>query len=400
MPEATPPGNCDAFDDLDIHSRAFSDNPYPVYDQLRQGCPVLHSDLYGGFWLFTRYEDVKNAALDWRRYTSSVVGVTAIPIITPRTEPMLPIELDPPLHSRYRALVNPVFSADRVEKLREPIHALVEQLVEAFLAKGSGDLVADYAVPLSVGALAIFTGLPPADSHLWVGWLDRMFNPKDPAGVKAASEQFGLYIDQLIAQRHRQPTGDFISLLIESEVDGQRLTDAELHSYCTVIFGAGFETTADALSVMLGWLAAHPEDWAHLKAEPGLIGVAVEEFLRFSSPIQIFGRNASHDLEVHGQAIPGGDVVALGFGAANHDPAVFPEAGRCILDRSPNRHVAFGAGPHICLGAPVARLEMQITLAVMLRRLTGFTLAAGVPLEWKPRGDRRGLARLPVVLVG
>ncbi len=398
MDEPTPSAGCEAFDDLDIHSRSFSENPFLHYDQLRQDCPVMHSPRYGGFWLLTRYDDVKSAALDWRSYTSSVVGVTAIPIITPRTEPMLPIELDPPLHSRYRALVNPVFSAERVEKLRQPIMALIERLVDNLLAQGGGDLATEYAVPLSVGALAAFTGLPPADSHLWVKWLDRMFQPKDPAGTQQASREFGAHIDQLIAERHAQPQDDFISLLIAAEVDGHRLTDSEIHSYCTVIFGAGFETTADALSVMLCWLAEHPDDWKRLQREPGLIPSAVEEFLRFSSPIQIFGRNASHDLELHGQHIPGGDIVALGFGAANHDPAVFAEAERCVLDRSPNKHLSFGAGVHICLGAPIARLEMQLTLEVMLRRLTSLQRADAAPLVWKPRGDRRGLATLLVTL--
>ncbi|MGH9845007.1 MAG: cytochrome P450, partial [Blastocatellia bacterium] len=306
--------------EIDIHEPSFVLDPYPTYDQLREKCPVMHSDLYGGFWLFTRYEDVKQAATGWRTYTSSVPGVTAIPIITQRTEPQLPIELDPPLHSRYRALVNPVFSSRRIEAMRPRALAIATSLIDRLIERGGGDLVADYAVPLSVGTLAEFTGLPKADSARWVSWIGRMFNLRDRADGAAASREFGLYIDGLIAARRKEPTGDFISLLIASEVEGHRLTDQELHSFCTVVFGAGFETTADALSVMLYCLAEHPEDRRRLIAEPQLVSTAVEEFLRFITPIQIFGRNAATDCELHGRQIKQMDVVALGFGPANHDP--------------------------------------------------------------------------------
>jgi cytochrome P450 len=388
--------DCDDFDKIDIHVQEFSRDPYPTYDALRQHCPVMHSDKYGSFWMFTRYEDVQAAALDWRSYTSSVVGVTAIPIITPRTQPMLPIELDPPLHSRYRALVNPVFSRERVEALRPTIVALVDELFDGLAGKAQVDLVTAYAMPLSVRTLAAFTGLPKGDTHLWVEWLQRMFNVHNPEDGKVASQTFGRYIDDLIAARRQQPTDDFISLLIASEVDGHRLTDGELHSFSTVVFGAGFETTADTLSVMLLWLAEHPDEMTRLVAQPALIPTAVEEFLRYASSIQIFGRNAAHDLDVHGRRIPAGDIVALAFGAANHDPSVFAEPGQCKIDRTPNKHLTFGAGVHICLGAPIARMELQVTLEAFVRRLPRLRLAEQGEPHWKTRGDRRGLSQLIV----
>lgn len=378
----------------DIHEPSFTANPYSVYHRLRDQCPVAHSPLYGGFWLLTRYDDVKQAAMDWRTYTSSVVGVTAIPIITPRTEPQLPLELDPPQHSCYRALVNPVFAPARIEELRPQVAAIATELIEQLIHLDCADLVADYAIPLSVRTLAAFTGLPLTDAALWVGWIRRMFDVQRPTDAAQASREFGVYIDKLIAARRRQPCGDFISLLIESEVDGHRLTDNELHSFCTLLFGAGFETTADAISAMLGYLAEQPDDYRRLAAQPSLIPTAVEEFLRYISPIQIFGRNTTREVELHGQTIPAGDVVALGFGAANHDPAAFPDPDRCLLDRMPNRHLAFGAGPHLCLGAPVARLELAVTLEIFTRRIQ--TIRSADSGEWKTRGDRRGLAALPV----
>ncbi len=383
---------------LDIHESAFVADPYPTYHQLRHQCPVLHSERYGGFWLLTRYEDVKQATLNWRTFTSSVVGVTAIPIITPRTEPMLPIELDPPLHSRYRALVNPVFSNARIEELRPKVTAIASALVDHLIEQGGGDLVADYAVPLSVGTLAEFTGLPRADSNKWVGWIRQMFDVHERAGAAQASAEFGYYIDKLIAARRQEPCADFIGMLIESEVEGHRLTDQELHSFCTVLFGAGFETTADAMSVMLYYLAEHPTDYQQLAVQPQLISSAVEEFLRYISPIQIFGRNATREVELHGQMVRPMDVVALSFGSANHDPHVFSDPERCVLDRTPNPHLAFGAGIHLCLGAPVARLEMTVTLEEFARRIPEFVLVPQAQVIWKTRGDRRGLAVLPVTV--
>ncbi|MCI0542086.1 MAG: cytochrome P450 [Verrucomicrobiales bacterium] len=385
----------------DIHDPTFAQNPYPAYAELRTKCPVMRSLLYGKFWLLSRYEDVKAAALDWKTYTSSVAGVTAIPIITPRTEPMLPIEVDPPLHSRYRALMAPTFAPARIEQMRPRLTALAVTLIEKILACPRGeivDLVSAYAVPLSIGTLAAFTGLPSRDADQWSGWINRMFDLRDRESGQQAAAEFGAYIDELIARRRGAPTDDFVSKLIASEVEGHRLTDREIHSFLTVTFGAGFETTQDAMSATLHHLAEHPADRQRMRTEPALIPFAVEEFLRYITPIQIFGRNTTRDTTLHGVTIPQGDIVALGFGSANHDPEHFPDPGQVILDRTPNRHLAFGAGPHTCLGAPVARLEMEVMLTEFLQRVPGWRVAPGDTVQWKPRGDRRGLARLPVVI--
>lgn len=398
-PASPPPGHAPLH--YDIHDPAFTSDPYAAYEELRTKCPVMRSLLHGKFWLLSRYQDVKAAALDWKTYTSSVVGVTAIPIITRRTEPQLPIELDPPLHSRYRALMAPTFAPARVEQMRPRMTALATKLIEQILARPPGeivDLIESYAIPLSIGTLAEFTDLPRDDDCKWSGWLTRMLDVSDEEGGRRAAKEFGDYIDALIALRRREPAEDFVSKLIASEVDGHRLADREIHSFLTVTFGAGFETTQDALSIALHHLANHPADLQRLRAEPAIVPLAVEEFLRFSTPIQIFGRNATRDVELHGVTIPKGDIVALGFGSANHDPAQFPEPEKIVLDRTPNRHLAFGVGPHSCLGAPVARMEMQITLTEFVQRVPSWTIAPGEPVEWKRRGDRRGLTRVPVAI--
>jgi cytochrome P450 len=385
-------------DDVDIHDPAFVADPFAAFDRLRRECPVARSNEYGGFWLLTRYEDVRAAAIDWRDYTSGVAGVTAIPVITPRTEPQLPIEIDPPQHSRYRALVNPVFAPQRVAAITPRVKALIRSIVEHMAERGSAEAVSEFCVPVAITSLAAFTDVPLEDSDRWVGWITKMFDVSDRVSGAAASRELVAYIDRLIAARRAAPTGDFVSMLIAAEIDGERLDDGQIRSFMTVVFGAGFETTADGLSVMLHWLAENPEALARLAAEPALVPTAVEEFLRYASPVQIFGRNASRELCLHGRDIASGDIVALGFGSANRDPSAFEAPDELRLDRRPNRHLAFGAGPHLCAGAGVARMEMAATLETLIE--TGASLALDPAREprWKTRGDRRGLARLPLIV--
>ena len=385
-------------EDVDIHDPAFVRDPFTAYERLRRECPVARSNKHGGFWLMTRYEDVRAGAINWRDYTSSVAGVTAIPVITPRTEPMLPIEIDPPRHSHYRALVSPVFTPERVAEITPRIGKLARSTLLRMAEKGSADAVAEFCVPVAIASLAAFTDVPLADSESWVGWISKMFDVSDPVGGAAASRELVVYIDRLIAARRAAPTGDFISMLMAAEIDGESLDDGQIRSFMTVVFGAGFETTADGLSVMLHWLAENPGSLARLAAEPILIRTAVEEFLRFSSPIQIFGRNAARDLSMHERRMRAGDIVALGFGSANRDPAVFEAPDELRLDRRPNRHLSFGAGPHLCAGAGVARMEFAVTLEALIAAGIGLALDPAAASRWKRRGDRRGFATLPLLI--
>jgi cytochrome P450 len=392
---------------LDIHDPSFAGDPYPIYEQLRRECPVARGEKHGGYWLLSRYEDVREAARDWRTYTSSVPGVTSIPAAARRTEPQLPLEVDPPLHSRYRVLVNPVFSQARIDHLRPRVEAIAVGLVDALLerlrAKETVDLVTAFAEPLSIGTLAEFTGLPRKDGALWLDWQRRMFDVRNPDDGARATIEMNAYIVELVEERKRRPhAGDFISVLLSSEFEGHRLSDKEVHAFCQLQFGAGFETTADAMSITLHYLALHRQTRAQLVSGPELMQPAIEEFLRYATPIQIFGRNATRDLELHGRTVKQGDVVALSYGSANHDATVFPDPESCVLDRfgaaAPARHLTFGAGVHLCLGAPVARLELGVTLREFTTRVPPLTLAPPDGVRWKPRGDRRGIAALPVTL--
>jgi cytochrome P450 len=384
---------------LDPHDPAFIADPYPTYESLRATCPVHHSEHYGGFWLLTRYADVRAAAVDWKTYTSAVPGVTAIPMVNQRDTAQIPIELDPPEHSRYRHLLQPAFRRDRVAALKPELEQRLRGLWERLLAQRSGDLVADVVVPFSVSTLGRFLGLPQEDTTLWLGWARRMFaSTLDRAGAVAASEELAAYIDELVAVREAAPGEDFFSDLLAARLDGRGLTRDEIRAMGVVMLIAGHETSANAMAYALVQLLRDRTLLERLRAEPGIVETAVEEMLRVSSPIQMFGRNARHDVELHGEVIGEGDVVALGYGPANHDPEVFEDPYACVLDRTPNRHLTFGMGHHLCIGAPVARLEMAVMLEQAPAPLERVQLDALRPPRWKPRGDQRGWSRIPVTI--
>lgn len=382
---------------FDHHDPAFVVDPYSVIGRIREEQPLLHSDLYGGFWLLSRYDDVTRAALDHESFTSSVVGMTIIPPSQPRKYPLLPIELDPPAHTVYRGLVNAPFSRSRVEALRPELEALATKLLEPIARRGGGELVSEFAIPMSLGALARFINLPEEDEERWFDWVERMFANalSDKDDQREAVREVEAYLDALIADRKAEPRDDFIGMLLQAEVDGHRLTDIEVRGFAVLMLLAGYETTSGAMSLSLLYLAQHPDQRAQLFADPAALGhTAVNELLRYFSPVQVFCRNAARDLDLYGETVPEGDVVLLAYGAANHDPRVFADPDRCILDRQPNRHVAFGHGHHLCLGANLARLELSIMIERVAELFPDFRLDPQHPPTWKPRGDIRGLASL------
>jgi cytochrome P450 len=265
---------------------------------------------------------------------------------------------------------------------------------------GGGDVVAEFAHPMSLGSLARLMDLPEADEERWFDWVERMFSNAllDKDDQAQAVHEAEAYIDELISDRRRHPRDDFLGLLVQAEVDGHRLSDLELRQFGVLMLLAGYETTSGAIGMSLLLLAGHPELRDQLFADPaGLAHTAVNELLRVASPVQVFARNAAHDVSVHGETIPAGDVVLLGYGAANHDPDAFEDPDRCVLDRHPNRHLAFGHGRHLCLGANLARLELTIMIERFAALMPGFRLDPEHPPTWKARGDVRALASLHLV---
>jgi cytochrome P450 len=253
---------------------------------------------------------------------------------------------------------------------------------------------------MSLGSLARLMNLPEEDEERWFDWVERMFSSAllDKDDQARAVRDAEAYIDARIAERRRQPRDDFLGTLLEAEVEGHRLSDLELRQFGVLMLLAGYETTSGAMGMSLLHLAQHPEQRAQLFGDTdGLAHAAVNELLRFVSPVQVFCRNAAHDVDLHGETIPAGDVVLLAYGAANHDPRAFEHPERCILDRHPNRHVAFGHGRHLCLGSNLARLELTIMIERFADLFPGFRVDPERPPTWKPRGDVRALASLHLV---
>ena len=396
-PPSAQPTGLERDADFDQHDPAFIADPAAVFAPIRDTQPLLHSSRYGGFWLLTRYDDVTAAALDCEALTSAVPGTTLIPSTQPRTDPLLPLELDPPAHSVYRALVNPLFAKPRIDAMRPDLEALASRLLEPFVARGGGDVMAEFAHPMSLGSLARLMNLPEEDENRWFDWVERMYANAilDSDDHAQAAREAEAYIDELIEERKREPRDDFLGTLIRAEVDGHCLSDADVRQFGMVMLLAGYETTSGAMGMSLMHLAQHRELRARLFGDPaGLAHTAVNEYLRFVSPVQVFGRNAARDIEMHGRTIPAGDVVLLGYGAANHDPDAFEDPERVVLDRHPNRHVAFGHGRHLCLGANLARLELTIMFEQFAERFPDFVVDPAHEPTWKPRGDVRALRSL------
>ena len=385
---------------FDHHDPHFVEDPESVFGPIREEHPLVHSDLYGGFWLLTRYDDVIAAAIDHESFTSAVAGTTLIPPTQPRTDPLLPIELDPPEHTRYRALVNPVFAKPRIDSLRPALEELATRLLEPFARNGGGDVMAEFAYPMSLGSLARLMDLPEEDEGRWFDWVERMYSNAllDTDDHAQAAREAEAYIGARIAERRREPRDDFLGMLLEAEVDGHRLSDLEVRQFGMLMLLAGYETTSGAMGMSLLHLAQHPDERAQLFGDAdGLAHTAVNELLRVVSPVQVFGRNAAHDVDLYGETIPAGDVVLLAYGAANHDPSAFEHPERCLLDRHPNRHLAFGHGRHLCLGANLARLELTIMIERFAALYPDFRVDPERPPTWKPRGDVRALASLNLV---
>jgi cytochrome P450 len=409
---------------FDPWSPSFVAHPYDAYAELRAHAPVSWFEPTGQ-WLVSRYEDVNALLRDRRlgrsylhRYTHEEFGRTPPP---PEHEPFHTLngngllDLEAPDHTRIRRLVSKAFTPRMVESLRPTVRRLADELVDGLLADGGGDLVARVAEPLPVAVIAEMLGVPAADQHLlrpWSSDITGMFelNPSEETARRAvtASIEFSDYLRALIAERRDAPGEDLISALIavhegsgatpgERGGGGGRLSEQEMISTCVLLLNAGHEATVNTTGN--GWwtLFRNPEQLAALRAAPdALLPTAVEELMRYDTPLQMFERWVLEDIEVDGVPIPRGSEVALLFGSANRDPARFTDPDRLDLARSDNPHLTFGAGIHFCLGAPLARIELVESFGALLRRAPGLRLVEEP--RWKPGYVIRGLEQLLVEL--
>ena len=391
-----------SFDPMDPE---FLADPYPTYHRLRAEDPVHHSPL--GFWVLTRYEDVAAVLRDPRFIKEPLAALVAARFGSevPRGVGLSMLDRDPPDHTRLRSLVSKAFTPRVVEGLRPRIQAIVDDLIARAEPAGSMDLIEEFAYPIPVNVICEMMGVPVRDHERFKGWsldiargLDSIWLPPDseiPRRSATARHAISDYFRELIAQRRTSPRADLLSALIAAEEAGDKLNEEELLATCILILIAGHETTVNLIGNGVLALLRHPAELSRLRTTPGLITTAVEELLRYDGPVQRTARVASADATIGGHTIPQGDMVMPFIGAADRDPAHFPEPDRLNLSRADNRHIAFGWGIHFCLGAPLARVEGQIAIDTLVRRLPRLALI-GDSVEYRQSLTLRGLKTLPV----
>jgi cytochrome P450 len=386
-------------------------DPYPGYRALQQRAPVYRNPLLR-IWVLSRYADVsavlKDPSFSVRRLESAAVRrLGAFQRLRPDFRVMLErnlLMLDPPDHTRLRGLVAKAFTPKVVERLRPRIQALVDGLLDAAERRGELELMRDFAYPLPATVIAEMLGVPASDAPRFIRWsndLTALLDPfHAPGGLEAAQAAFvelSAYFRGALAERRREPREDLLSALATVEERGDGLSETELVSLAGLILGAGYETTANLIGNAAVALLRHPGERKRLADDPGLIASAVEEFLRYESPVQATDRMATRDLEIRGRRIRRGELVVLFLAAANRDPERFPDPDRLDLGRADNAHLAFSHGPHFCLGAQLARAEAQIAIGTLVRRFPGFE-GPREPPAWRPSISLRGPAALPIRL--
>lgn len=399
----------------DLESPEVIANPYPTYARLRRELPIfsVKRPFFGRVWLLARYEDVLSTLEDHRRFASDARTAEGgkdrlAPWWMPRTINALRrsmLSSDGADHRRLRNLVHQAFTPRRVEELRATVEQRVHSLLEHAERKPQADLIADLALPLPLNIISDMLGVPEPQRPLFHDWVSRFFN--EPvvrfhqllARIPRTLRMLG-YLRQLIQLRRKEPGSDLITALVQAHDQGDQLSDDELVAMIFLLLLAGYETTVNLIGSGALALLEHPEQLQRLREQPELIGPAVEELLRYTSPIQQCPpRFACEDMELHGQRIRRGDMVISLLASANRDEAAFPQPDTLDLGRTPNRHVALGMGVHYCLGAPLARLEGRVALQTLVQRFPRLRLA--VPpqaLRWRPSPNVRGLHSLPVHL--
>src|ERR1700730_1748758 len=392
------------FNPLDPEAHA---DPYPQYRRLREHAPMLRGPL--GYWVLSRYADIAAVLRDPRFGVG--VDEASLMLATTQDGPGVAtmVELsrwmlfrDPPDHTRLRGLVSKAFTPRALEAVRPRVVEIVNRLIDDVAGRDEVDLIAELALPLPVTVISELLGLPIEDQAQAREWAEAIAQVLDPIVTEEqatradrAVKELAAYIGRVVAQRRREPGPDLLSRLIQAEDGGAHLSEAELISTVGLLSGAGHETTRNLIGNGMLALLRHPGELQRLRDDPSLIRSAVEELLRYDSPVQIAGRGARADVVIGGGHIAAGGPSMLLGGAANRDPARFPDPDRLDVGRPDVKMLSFGGGIHFCLGAMLARTEAQIAIGTLLARVPHLELATD-HLEWRPHITLRGLSRLPV----
>jgi cytochrome P450 len=384
-------------------------NPYPLYHRLRTEDPI-HWDPFLKAWVVTRYADVLTVLSD-RRFsaqrtpTPDELSALGLHVLSPIAQVMVRqmLFMDPPTHGRIRGLASAAFTPRRVEALRSHIQDIVDGLLDVMPAKGHMDVIADLAYPLPAIVTEELLGVSTADRDQLKAWSadfatmlgNFQHNPDHAPRVRQSVEEMIAYFGAIVRQRREHPRDDLISALLSAEHEGDRLTDDEVIANTIMTMVGGQETTTSLIGNGLLTLLRHPAALQQVRSAPSLIPAAIEEMLRYESPIQHTGRMTAEDVELGGQSIHKRQAVIAVLGAANRDPARFPDPDVFDIHREDNRHVAFGWASHFCFGAPLARIEAQIAFETLFHRMPRMRLASE-QVSWQENLCYRGLTTLPI----
>ena len=382
--------------DFDHTDPRWTENPFPIWEQLRSASPVVHTERFLGCYMPTTYEAVKEIAYDTEHFSSRRVVVRDIRPDTTQTAP--PITSDPPQHKPAKQVLLPPFTPDAMKKLEPRIRAICNELIDEFIADDKCDAAACYTKHIPVRAIAHMLGIPEKDGELFIKWIHGILELgiKDDNALMTAVHEMTAYFAGHIEQRKTHPTDDLISTLMKArDKNGEPLSDGHVLGSLRLLLIAGIDTTWSAIGSSLWHLAKTPADRERLVAEPELIPTAIEELLRAYSPVTM-AREVMKETTISGCPVKPGNMVLLSFPAANRDPAVFPDADKVVIDRRENRHAAFGLGIHRCVGSNLARMEMTVAIEEWLKRIPDFRLDPAGRVTWS-EGTVRGPRQLPML---
>ena len=383
--------------DFDHTDPRWTENPFPIWEELRSACPVVHTERFLGCYLPTTYQAVKEIAYDTEHFSSRRVIVRDVRPETIQSAP--PITSDPPEHKPAKQLLLPPFTPDAMKKLEPRVRAICNELIDEFVADTSVDAAARYTRHIPVRAIAHMLGIPEKDGDLFIKWIHEILELgiRDNDALIRAIQEMGAYFAGQIEQRKKHPTDDLISTLMRArDGNGQPLSDTHVLGSLRLLLIAGIDTTWSAIGASLWHLAKTPADRARLVAEPELMPTAIEELLRAYAPVTM-AREVMKETVISGCPVKPGNMVLLSFPAANRDPAMFADADKVVIDRQENRHAAFGLGIHRCVGSNLARMEMTVAIEEWLKRIPAFRLDPAGRVTWS-EGTVRGPRQLPLLL--